>query len=112
MMRPCDTRHSSIARSTAQSECCELSTGAKISRYTGTSDARVHAGHTPISPRARIGFGPIEITPGVMLGRSGRQAAADYRGSLTRREYGQRGGAAAVLRLHPTRDTFACGLVP
>ena len=66
----------SIARSTAQSECCELSTGAKISRYTGTSDARVHAGHTPISPRAWIGFGPIEITPGVMLGRSGRQAAA------------------------------------
>src|SRR3989442_7225889 len=36
-MRPSDLRHSSIARSTAQSECVELSTGTKISRYTGTS---------------------------------------------------------------------------
>src|SRR5256886_392728 len=36
-MRPPVLRHSSIARSTAQSECGELSTGTKISRYTGTS---------------------------------------------------------------------------
>src|SRR3989442_3786006 len=36
-MRPSDLRHRSIARSTAQSECVELSTGTKISRYTGTS---------------------------------------------------------------------------
>src|SRR5438034_6292037 len=36
-MRPSDLRHNSMARSTAQSECVELSTGTKISRYTGTS---------------------------------------------------------------------------
>src|SRR6266705_1231312 len=39
-MRPSDLRHSSMARSTAQSECVELSTGTKISRYTGTSPLR------------------------------------------------------------------------
>src|SRR2546422_7210642 len=39
-MRPSAWRHSSIARSTAQSECGELSTGTKISRYTGTSRFR------------------------------------------------------------------------
>src|SRR3989441_6940876 len=36
-MRPLDWRDSSMARSAAQSECVELSTGTKISRYTGTS---------------------------------------------------------------------------
>src|SRR5512134_2478748 len=32
-MRPFESRASSIARSTAQSECCELSTGTKTSVY-------------------------------------------------------------------------------
>src|SRR5437016_2435605 len=36
-MRPSDFRHNSMARSTAQSEGLELSTGTKISRYTSTS---------------------------------------------------------------------------
>src|SRR5712692_4351210 len=36
-MRPPDLRHSSMARSSAQSECWELSTGTNTSRYTGTS---------------------------------------------------------------------------
>src|SRR5256885_2113634 len=40
VMRPPVLRHSSIARSTAQSECWELSTGTKISRYTDTSLSR------------------------------------------------------------------------
>src|SRR5467141_2579955 len=36
-MRPPDLRHNSMARSSAQSEGCELSTGTNTSRYTGSS---------------------------------------------------------------------------
>src|SRR5712692_1742436 len=39
-MRPPDLRHSSMARSSAQSECWELATGTNTSRYTGSSLAR------------------------------------------------------------------------
>src|SRR5439155_27107234 len=39
-MRPSDLRHSSMDRPTAQSECVELSTGTRISRYTDTSPLR------------------------------------------------------------------------
>src|SRR5438105_5575071 len=45
-MRPPVLRHISMARSTAQSECGELSTGTNISRYTATSP----------SDAARAGF--------------------------------------------------------
>src|SRR2546428_8538116 len=45
-----------MARSTAQSECGELSTGTKISRYTGTSasgSCRAYTTLTPSPERAR-----------------------------------------------------------
>src|SRR3989304_8336613 len=43
-MRPPDMRHSSMARSTAQSECCELSTGTNTSRYKASPSL---GGRTP-----------------------------------------------------------------
>src|SRR2546430_15193857 len=46
-MRPPDRRHNSMARSTAQSEWAELSTGTKISRYTGTFPSPVACGAGP-----------------------------------------------------------------
>src|SRR5207247_8852917 len=49
-MRPPERRHNSIARSTAQSECGELSTGTKISRYTGTSASGSCRAYTTLAP--------------------------------------------------------------
>src|SRR5439155_23817358 len=49
-MRPPAFRHSSIARSTAQSECGELSTGTQISRYTGTSLGSTCRAYTLLAP--------------------------------------------------------------
>src|SRR3989442_2001875 len=49
-MQPPERRHNSIARSTAQSECGELSTGTKISRYTGTSASGSCRAYTTLAP--------------------------------------------------------------
>src|SRR5260370_9927578 len=65
-----------MARATAQSECCELSTGTKISLYTGTSLAEGGSGiHTPrAGPGPTAGFGAylresdLSACPTVMAG--------------------------------------------
>src|SRR5260370_12252178 len=65
-----------MARATAQSECCELSTGPKFSLYTGTSLAEGGSGiHTPrAGPGRTAGFGAylresdLSACPTVMAG--------------------------------------------
>src|SRR5204863_491248 len=72
VMRPPVLRHSSIARSTAQSECWELSTGTKISRYTDTSLSR--AGRV-CEPPNRLSSKPEteSATAGLVGGLAGYQ---------------------------------------
>src|SRR3979490_409747 len=56
-MRPSDLRDNSMDRSTAQSECVELSTGTKISRYTDTSPSlRMGPGRACTPPHAGPGI--------------------------------------------------------
>src|SRR3989442_9137130 len=78
-MRPPDLRHNSIARSTVQAECGELSTGAKISRYTGTSGARVHAVPTPMRRRAHSRTRSSDVTAGGRSTAAARRPQQDYR---------------------------------
>src|SRR5260370_12181954 len=115
-----------MARATAQSECCELSTGTKISLYTGTSLAEGGSGiHTPrAGPGPTAGFGAylresdLSACPTVMAGACpARTIAAGLlkrRGcapapGLSSRGDGDEPRAAPVVHRHPAHPA---GLAP
>src|SRR5437899_2240551 len=73
-MQPPERRHNSIARSTAQSECGELSTGTKISRYTGTSASGSCRAYTTLAPSP--GGGSVLCAGRLVYARLQRRGAA------------------------------------